>query len=70
VWAEDLGAIRQCRRTRPDGSLVGPARGACTHCPAVNRLETGAPEVESDYARATTRLRHAAAQQAETGDAP
>lgn len=70
VWAEDLGAIRQCRRTRQDSALVGAARGACTHCPAVNRLETGAPEVESEYARVTTRLRHTTALQTEIGDAP
>jgi hypothetical protein len=60
VWAEDLAGIRSLKRTRTDSSFAGVLRGACTHCPAFNKLETGDEEIESDYMRTTTRLRYEA----------
>ena len=61
VWNGELAAIGNRKRTRRDGSFAGDLRGACTHCPAFNRLETGAEELESDYMIKTTRLRYGAA---------
>ena len=60
-WSGELGDIRRRRRTGSGGSFAGEMRGACTHCPAFNRLETGDEETESDYMKQTTRLRYAAA---------
>lgn len=61
VWAGELAAIQSRKRTRGDSGLAGDMRGACAHCPAFNRVETGDEELESDFARRTTRLRYAAA---------
>ena len=61
VWNGELAAIQSRKRARADGSFAGDLRGACTHCPAFNRLETGAEELESDYMIKTTRLRYGAA---------
>ena len=52
---------------RTDSSFVGAWRGACTHCPAFNRLETGDEERESAYMKQTVRLRYRAATRPETG---
>ncbi len=60
VWNGDLTEIRSRKRTRDGGSFAGELRGACTHCPAFNRIETGAEEVESEYMKWTTRLRYEA----------
>jgi len=60
IWNTDLSEIRQQRRTRTDGCLTGALRGACSHCPAFNYLETGDEEVDSDYMRETTERRYAA----------
>lgn len=60
-WKGELAEIRRRRRTTTGGSFAGELRGACTHCPAFNRLETGDEETESDYMKQTTRLRYAAA---------
>ncbi len=57
VWRDDLARIRQRRRTRADGCLCGHLRGASAHCPAVNYLENGDEEIDSDYMRATANLR-------------
>lgn len=67
VWESELEVIRRRTRTRPAGSLGGALRGACTHCPAFNRLETGDEEQESDYMNQTARLRFSAAMHAEVG---
>lgn len=60
IWNREMIEIRAMRRTLPDGDLYGPMRGACSHCPALNRLETGDEETESDYMKETTRLRYEA----------
>lgn len=60
VWQEDLKQIRERRRTRSEGCMTGKLRGACSHCPAFNFLETGDEEVESEYMRKTTLLRYEA----------
>ncbi len=60
-WEGGLSAIRERRRMGDGGSFGGALRGACTHCPAFNRLETGDEEAESDYMQRTTRLRYEAA---------
>ena len=60
VWRDDLGRIRDRKRTRCDTSFSGAMRGACTHCPAFNEVETGDEETESGYMRMTTRLRYEA----------
>ena len=65
LWDGELEEIRHRRRTRAGGSFSGDLRGACTHCPAFNRLETGDEEQESDYMKQTTRLRFEAAMSAE-----
>lgn len=70
VWAGELEEIRQRKRTRPGGSFSGDLRGACTHCPAFNRLETGDEEQESETMQQTTRLRFEAAMSAEAGVSP
>ena len=58
VWNTDLSVIRQKRRTTSDSCLSGQLRGACTHCPGMNYLETGDEERESDYMKTTARLRY------------
>ena len=68
VWSGELGALRQQKRTRPGGSFSGALRGACTHCPAFNRLETGDEECESDYMKQTTLLRYRAAMSAKDSE--
>lgn len=60
-WEKELSAIRAKRTTRPVESFRGALRGACAHCPAFNRLETGDEETEPDEMRRTTRLRYEAA---------
>jgi MoaA/NifB/PqqE/SkfB family radical SAM enzyme len=69
-WERGLLAIREVRRTGDGGSFGGGMRGACTHCPAFNRLETGSEETESEYMQRTTRLRYEAALGGETGGKP
>lgn len=68
VWDGDLAAIQSRKRTRNDTSLAGDLRGACTHCPAFNRIETGDEESESDYMKETAWLRYRAAME-ETNEA-
>lgn len=70
VWAGDLAAIRGRKRTRTVDSFSGVLRGACAHCPAFNRVETGDEERESDYMRRTTRLRYRATMNPEDGECP
>ena len=60
VWHRDLAEIRQRKKTRTDGCFSGPLRGACTHCPAFNYLETGDEEKDSEYVLKTTLLRYQA----------
>ncbi len=59
VWAQSLGKI-QTKKSSQDSCLSGKMRGACVHCPAMNYLETGDEETESDYMIETTRLRYEA----------
>ena len=61
VWNGGLATIRALKRQRAGGSFSGVLRGACAHCPAFNRVETGDEEVESEYMLQTTRLRFDAA---------
>ncbi len=58
LWNTELGEIRKIKKTRRDNSFSGCWRGACSHCPAVNFLETGDEEVESEYMRETVRKRY------------
>ncbi len=58
VWTTDLRVIREKRKTLKSSCLNGRLRGACSHCPAMNYLETGDEERESDYIQETTRLRY------------
>ena len=58
VWRDELSEIRGRRRTRRGGCLDGNLRGACTHCPAFNYLETGDEEVDSPYMKRTAELRY------------
>jgi len=58
IWEGDLAGIRSVKRTRTGSSFSGVWRGACTHCPALNQLETGDEETESVYMRTTARLRY------------
>jgi MoaA/NifB/PqqE/SkfB family radical SAM enzyme len=60
VWDSELGLIQSRKKNTRSNCLSGPLRGACTHCPAFNFLETGDEETESDYIRKTTELRHEA----------
>ncbi len=61
VWNQDLVQIRQRKRQKYGSVLAaGGLRGACTHCPAINYLETGDEETDSPYMEQTTRLRYAA----------
>ena len=70
VWTRDLAALRSRKRTRTGGSFSGALRGACAHCPAFNRAETGDEELESDYMQQTTRLRYQAAMTPPDGECP
>ena len=70
VWNRDLAAIRGRKRTRAVDSFSGALRGACAHCPAFNRAETGDEELESDYMKQTTRLRYQAAMNPPDGECP
>lgn len=60
VWKKDLSEIRAKKRKSATSCLGSPVRGACTHCPAFNFLETGNEEVESDYTRRLSYLRYEA----------
>lgn len=60
VWQDDLIEIRQKKRARTGGCLQGKLRGACTHCPAFNFLETGDEEIDSPYMQKVAELRYAA----------
>ncbi len=57
VWDTDLMEIRKKKKTGKKSCLTGGLRGACSHCPAFNFLETGDEEVESDHTRKTVELR-------------
>lgn len=70
AWRNELAEIRRPRRTQTGGSFSGRLRGACTHCPAVNRLETGNEERESETMRQTTYLRYEAALGGKAGENP
>ncbi len=58
LWNRELGAIQKKKKTVKQTCLTGELRGACTHCPAMNYLETGDEEKESDYIKRITRLRY------------
>ena len=70
VWNDDLAEIRRRKRTRAGGSFSGGLRGACAHCPAFNRVETGDEEQESEYLKQTTLLRYQAAMNPPDGESP
>lgn len=70
AWSGELADIRRRRRTRDGGSLAGPLRGACSHCPAFNRLETGHEELESEDMQQLARLRYAAVASGTAGEKP
>jgi radical SAM protein with 4Fe4S-binding SPASM domain len=57
VWKEQLGEIRERKRTRDGGCMSGALRNTCTHCPAFNYLETGDEEKDSPYMEKTAILR-------------
>ena len=67
VWAQSLGEIQTKKRSH-ESCLSSGMRGACTHCPAMNYLETGDEEKESNYMIETTRLRYEAIMNLETED--
>ncbi len=67
LWADGLAEIRTRLRRQAGGCSRGALRGACTHCPAFNRLETGDEERESDYMAKTTLLRFEAAMRTPDG---
>jgi radical SAM protein with 4Fe4S-binding SPASM domain len=58
VWGEELGHIQDLKRGRDDSCLAGKLRGACVHCPAMNYLETGDEEEESEYTEIIANLRY------------
>jgi len=58
IWEGEMTEIRQKRRKKSGGCLTGDLRGACTHCPAMNFLETGDEEQDSEYMAKTARLRY------------
>lgn len=58
LWQDELNEIRLKKRTREGGCLYGHLRGACTHCPAFNYLETGDEEVDSPHMKRTAELRY------------
>ncbi len=61
IWNGELAAIQGRKRSRNDVVFAGEMRGACAHCPAFNRIETGHEEMESDYVKKSTWLRYGAA---------
>jgi MoaA/NifB/PqqE/SkfB family radical SAM enzyme len=60
VWTQQLGLIQKKERSGKASFLSGEMRGACVHCPAMNRLETGDEEIDSDYFIKTSALRYRA----------
>lgn len=59
VWRDDLIEIRQKKRTKSCGCLGNnKLRGACTHCPAFNFLETGDEEIDSPYMQKVAEIRY------------
>ena len=68
VWNTDLVEIRGRKRTRAVDSFSGALRGACAHCPALNRVETGDEEMESETMKQTTLLRYQAAMSRDEGE--
>jgi MoaA/NifB/PqqE/SkfB family radical SAM enzyme len=67
VWSGELAEICDRKRTRPASELETVMSGACSHCPAMNYLETGDEEVPSDYLERTARLRYARLVNADEG---
>ncbi len=60
VWSDDLIEIRKKKRTKAGSCFSGKLRGACTHCPAFNFLETGDEEEDSPYMKRVAELRYEA----------
>ncbi len=58
LWDHDLVEIRNKKKTTKRSCLTGGLRGACSHCPAFNYLETGDEEIESDHTKKTVFLRY------------
>lgn len=66
LWKNELGTIQQKKKSTSNGCLTGELRGACVHCPAMNFIETGDEETESDYFKKTTELRFRAVRELKT----
>jgi len=64
VWTQDLGLIQTKKRSGNASCLSSELRGACVYCPAMNYLETGDEDKESDYIIKTTELRYQAVMKA------
>lgn len=58
IWQTKVSEVRDRQKSRRNGILYGFLQGACTHCPAMNYIETGDEEVESEYMRKTAQLRY------------
>lgn len=56
-WDEDLATVREKRYSSTDAAIPAELRGACAHCPGVNRLETGSETQSSPFAIDVARAR-------------
>jgi len=59
-WEQDLAAVRETRYSSTDAAIPGELRGACAHCPGVNRLETGSETQTSPFAIEVAKQRRGA----------
>ena len=67
IWLDDLSEIRSKRRSNAEMEIAGDLRGACSHCPAFNFLETGDEEREPAQMVETARRRYEAVRATEEG---
>lgn len=51
IWENELGAIRHLKRKRKLNTLEAARFSGHANCPGLNLLETGDPELASDYVR-------------------
>lgn len=64
-WNEEIAQIRELRYKSTDKGVPSHLRGACAHCPGVNRLEAGSDTRESPFVLELAQKRYEAIMQAQ-----
>jgi hypothetical protein len=60
TWKNEFSEIRRKRYGKSRKPIPVKLRGACSHCPGVNHLETGDETIESPFALELASARHKA----------